>query len=125
MPAKTKESPEEFLDSLHDTLATIFHGAQTSNASHKRRIKALCQLQADAASHVQHKQAKQGQEGSILLVGEKTFNRSFWLVTLCTLDVKRGVVEADRTIRFIGAFVGALMVIEGKVSDYCDAMDIS
>lgn len=118
MPAKPKESPEEFLDSLHDTLATIFHGAQANNASHKRRIKTLCQLQAEAASHVQHKQAKRGQEESVLLVGEKTFNRAFWLVTLCTLDVKRGVVEADRTIRFIGAFVGALMAIEGKVSNY-------
>lgn len=115
MPRKEKESPEEFLGSLHDTLATIFHGAQTSNASHKRRIKTLCQLHSEAAGHIQHKQGKRTHEESVVLLGEKLFTRAFWQITLCTLAVKRGVIEADRTIRFIGAFVGALMGTEGEL----------
>jgi hypothetical protein len=113
MPTATKQVREEFLSSLHDTLASIFQGAQTSNASHKRRIKTLCKLHAEAASHVEHKPGRKGDDGSILLVGEKAFNRAFWQVVLCVLDVKRGVVEADRVVRLIGGFVTALMEQQG------------
>ncbi|KIM27959.1 hypothetical protein M408DRAFT_16414 [Serendipita vermifera MAFF 305830] len=109
MPSHAKQTAEEFLSSLHDTLAAIFQGAQTSNASHKRRVNNLCKLHQEAASYTQRKQRGRGQEDSIVLIGEKAFNRAFWDITMCIMDVKKGVIEADRTVRFIGTFIAALM----------------
>ncbi|PVF94264.1 hypothetical protein CPB86DRAFT_713554 [Serendipita vermifera] len=118
MPTATKQVREEFLSSLHDTLASIFQGAQTSNASHKRRIKTLCKLHTEAATHVENKPGRRGgDDGSILLVGEKAFNRAFWQIVLCVLEVKRGVVEADRSVRLIGGFVAALMEQQDAKAD--------
>jgi condensin complex subunit 3 len=109
MPTHTKPNSAEFISSIHDTLASIFQGAQSSNASHKRRINNLCKLHNEAVTLVQHKEKGKAQHGSIVLVGEKAFNRAFWEIVMCTLDVKRGVVEADRIVRFIGGFVSELL----------------
>jgi condensin complex subunit 3 len=114
MPKHAKPNSAEFISSIHDTLASIFQGAQSSNASHKRRINNLCKLHNEAVTLVQHKEKGRAQHGSIILVGEKAFNRAFWEIVLCTLDVKRGVAEADRIVRFIGGFVGELMNNPGE-----------
>jgi condensin complex subunit 3 len=114
MPAHAKQSAAEFISSIHGALALIFQDAQSSNASHKRRINNLCKLHYEAASLVQHKDKGREQHGSVVLVGEKAFNRAFWEITMCILEVKRGVIEADRVVRFIGGFVSALMANPGE-----------
>jgi len=109
MPTRAKQSSAEFIDSIHDTLASVFQGVQSSNASHRRHINNLCRLHNEAATHVQHKEKRKQGNGSVFLIGEKAFNRAFWEIMMCVLEVKRGIVEADRVVRFIGSFVGALM----------------
>lgn len=101
------------LNTLHDTIASLFQIAQNSNATHKRCVNALCQLHTDSSSITEARRPKGDDNGDelVVLVGEKSFNRAFWAVLLCVLDVKRGFVQADRIIRFVGLFVGSLLML--------------
>lgn len=118
MPARTqkisKELDESVISSLHEVISSTFQGAQASYTSHKRRIKTLCKIHSEAIKHV--RQVRRNGSDSVILLGEKEFNRAFWEVVVCMLEVKKGVVEADRAIRFLGQFVGALCSEEGNMS---------
>ncbi|KAG8801376.1 hypothetical protein FRC16_000632 [Serendipita sp. 398] len=113
MPKETQNS-EELLEALPETIAALFQGAQTSNATHKRRVNTLCKLfiEATKVTKTQVSQ-REGVQGSVqVLTGEKAFNRAFWSILRHVLNVKRGIVAADRVLRFVGAFIGALMISE-------------
>lgn len=112
MPSKPSALTLDSLPSIHDTLSSHFSGAQSNIASHKRRIKVLCQLYADAVGCVVYKE-KRGEE-RVVRVGEKAWDDAFWDCVLAVLALKRGVVEAERVVRFVGAFVGALMNDQGS-----------
>lgn len=108
----SKEPDESILSTLHEVIASNFQGAQTSYASHKRRIKTLCKVHSEVVKHV--REVRRNGSDSIVLIGEREFNRAFWQVVVCILDLKKGVVEADRAVRFLGQFVGALCSDQGK-----------
>ena len=94
----------EILDTLHEQIVEIFQGAQNESSSHKRRVKTLCKLHTQAATFVE----KGKQPGQAKLVGEKKFNEAFWKTIAHVLPVRKGVVEADRAVRLVGAFVQQL-----------------
>lgn len=105
-------APKPTLDlaQLPALIQEIFEGAQESYSSHKRRTKSLLKLHSDA---VQLTQIVKKQD-SLLLIGEKTFNKAFWDILLALLPLKKGVSEAERCVRFVGDFIGALVLQHGE-----------
>jgi condensin complex subunit 3 len=99
----------ENLETLHAQIVEILQGAQNESSLHKRRVKALCKLHAQAATHVE----KGKQPGHVKRVGEKKFNEAFWKAIANVLPVRKGLVEADRVIRLVGAFVQQLTTESG------------
>jgi hypothetical protein len=94
----------EILETLHEKLVEAFQGAQSEPFSHKRRVKTLCKLHAQAITFVEEGK----QLGQAKRVGEKKFNEALWKTIAHVLLVRKGVVEADRTVRLVGAFVEQL-----------------
>lgn len=94
----------EILESLHEQIIEVFQGAQKESSSHKRRVKTLCKLHTQATTFVE----KGKQAGQSNRVGEKKFNEAFWRTIVHVLAVRKGVVEADRAVRLVGAFVQQL-----------------
>jgi hypothetical protein len=94
----------EILETLHEQIVEIFRGAQNESSLHKRRVKVLCKLHTQPATFVE----KGKQQGQVKRVGEKKFNEAFWKTIANILPVRKGVVEADRAVRLVGAFVQQL-----------------
>jgi len=99
----------EILATLHEQIVEVFQGAQNESSSHKRRVKTLCKLHAQAATFVE----KGKQPGQAKRVGEKQFNDAFWKIIVHVLPVRKGAVEADRVVRLVGAFVQQLTTENG------------
>lgn len=99
----------KIIESLHEQIIEVFQGAQNESSLHKRRVKTLCKLHVQAATFVEDgKQAGQANR-----VGEKKFNRAFWRTIVHVLVIRKGVVEADRAVRLVGAFVQQLTTESG------------
>jgi len=94
----------ENLETLHEQIVKVLQCAQNESSLHKRRVKLLCKLHAQAATLVE----KGKQPGQVKRVGEKKFNEAFWKTIANVLPVRKGVVEADRAVRLVGAFVQQL-----------------
>lgn len=96
-------------ETLHEQIVEVLQGAQNESSLHKRRVKVLCKLHAQSATLVE----KGKQPGQVKRVGEKKFNESFWKTIANVLPVRKGVVEADRVVRLVGAFVQQLTTENG------------
>ena len=107
-PAIMRLDPE-ILETLHEQITEIVQGAQNESSLHKRRVKTLCKLHEQAATFVE----KGKHAGQAKRVGEKKFNEAFWRTIVHVLAVRKGVVEADRAVRLVGAFVQQLTTESG------------
>jgi len=99
----------EILETLYKQVVEVFQGAQNESSLHKRRVKVLCKLHAQAATFVENGK----QPGQVKRIGEKKFNEAFWKTVANVLPVRKGVVEADRVVRMVGAFVQQLTTESG------------
>ncbi len=99
----------EKLETLHEQIVEVFQGAQHESTLHKRRVKVLCKLHAQAATLVENGK----QPGQVKRVGEKRFNDAFWKTIANVLPLRKGVVEADRAVRLVGGFVQQLTTESG------------
>ncbi|KDR80169.1 hypothetical protein GALMADRAFT_62541 [Galerina marginata CBS 339.88] len=101
MAPSSKSKPDDVLENLYESVANIFEQAQLSLANHKKNCVALYKVYAKTAAVTQP--AKNG--NGIKLVGEKAFQDVFLDMVSRVLAVKKGPVTADRTVKYVGAFV--------------------
>lgn len=89
---------EKFLDTLYTAVAQIFEEAQTSLANHKKNCVALFKVHTKAATITANGAKKK-------FAGEKAFQEVFMDMLGRVLVVKKGPANADRIIKYAGAFV--------------------
>lgn len=100
MPTATRASVS---DALSISLPDIFSQSQQSVATHKKNVVRLHNLQLQAASITET--TPKGPR----LIGEKGFNTLFDDMLFKVLPQKKGVTQADRIVKFVGAFVAYAM----------------
>lgn len=88
------------LESFADAIPPIFMQCQNSVASHRKNVIALAKIHA-ATSDIWEEVPPRG----IRLIGEKAFNDRFLDMLNRVLPIKKGVPNADRIVKFIGAFI--------------------
>ncbi|TBU47907.1 nuclear condensing complex subunit [Dichomitus squalens] len=88
------------LESLNAALPKIFDQVQNTSANHQKNYVALYKLHREAE---QVKSSVQN-DRSTKLVGEKAFWDVFDDMMLRVLPVKKGVGQADRTVKFMGGY---------------------
>jgi hypothetical protein len=99
MPSRTVPT-SSFLDSLATSIPKAFEQAQVSSANHQKNFVALHKLHADAAKHTE----PVNNGNSIKLTGERAFEDVFVDMVSRVLSVKKGASQADRIVRFVGAY---------------------
>lgn len=87
------------LDDLHESVANIFDQTQVSLANHKKNCVALYKIHTKAATVTQP-----GKKG-LKLVGERAFQDVFIDMINRVLVVKKGPVNADRIVKYVGSYV--------------------
>ena len=86
---------------LRQEIVQIFGEAQKAISSHRKLVVTLRKLQEACAFEQEGKKKKKKRiEGFSV----DDFNHEFQRCVIFTLPVKKGVVEADRVVRFVGAF---------------------
>jgi condensin complex subunit 3 len=88
------------LESLADVIPPIFAQCQASVANHKKNVIALAKIYGQT-SDVWEDVPPRG----IRLTGEKAFNDRFIDMVKRVLPIKKGIPNADRVVKFIGAFI--------------------
>jgi condensin complex subunit 3 len=78
----------------------VFASAQHSASSHRRGIQTLHKVFI-----WQSQQITQLDNGSVKLTGEKEFMLAFRQSVDHLLDVKKGVLQADRVVKFVAEFL--------------------
>ncbi|PWN36390.1 uncharacterized protein FA14DRAFT_146761 [Meira miltonrushii] len=86
------------LANLPNSVPAIFQQAQLSLANHRKNVVALHRLHAAVAT------IREETDRGTRLVGEKAFNDAFLACLNRVLDIKRGVSNADRCIKFVAAY---------------------
>lgn len=93
MPARTI--------SVAEALPKIFDQVQTTTANHQKNAVALHKVHVEAAAFTELTHGGH----SIKLTGERTFEDTF-IDMLCRVVVlKKGVTQADRIVKFVGAYI--------------------
>jgi condensin complex subunit 3 len=99
MPARAR-SLDELVDTLSESIPPVFHQAQLSLANHRKNVALLHAVFLDASLLTSN-----ASDGRVILAGEKAFVDALKGMVDRVLDVKKGVVLADRVLRFVAAFV--------------------
>ncbi|KAF8548053.1 hypothetical protein OG21DRAFT_814500 [Imleria badia] len=84
-----------------DVLPKIFDQVQTTTANHQKNVVALHKLHVDAAAFTESIHGGH----SIKLTGERLFEDTFIDLLCRVVVVKKGVSQADRIVKFVGAYV--------------------
>ena len=92
------------LDQLHENVSAIFNQVQTSIVNHKKNSVSLHRLHVQSSAIVQTLH-----DGVRQLTGERRFTNVFLDMLCRVLDTKRGFQEADRVVKFIGAYVAFIL----------------
>lgn len=98
-PSTSKSA--DVLETLYESVAAIFEQTQLSLANHKKNSVALYKLHLKAVEVTQVGKNGKG----VKLVGEKAFQDVMIDMIGRVLVVKKGPVTADRTVKYVGAFV--------------------
>lgn len=86
--------------SVADALPKIFDQVQTTTANHQKNVVALHKVHVDAAAFTESIHGGR----SIKLTGERLFEDTFIDLLCRVIVVKKGVSQADRIVKFIGAY---------------------
>ncbi|KZO96900.1 putative mitotic chromosome condensation-related protein [Calocera viscosa TUFC12733] len=92
------------LPDLQAVLPPIFSQSQHNTANHRKNVVALHKIHLQCAAVTQTLPNGKG----IKLTGEKAFNDAFSAMVAKILEVKRGVVQADRVVKFVAGFIAFL-----------------
>ena len=96
MPARTSSLAE----TLSVSIPKIFDQAQNTTANHQKNVVALHKIHSDAAAFTES--VHNGR--SIKLTGERLFEDAFIDVLCRVLVIKKGVSQAERIVKFVGAY---------------------
>ena len=110
-----KEKPEETqtakpskhentLTSLTNSILTLFNKSQHALTSHRKLVNNLHSLFLSSTEVREQIESEGGADKTIKLIGEKNFTEACYTVLDNLVTTKKGVVEADRVVRFFGAF---------------------
>lgn len=83
---------------LGSAVATTFQDTQSTLSTHRKNTVALFKLHQAASNFTE------ATPRGTKLVGEKAFNEAFLACLNRCLDIKKGVVNADRSIKFVAAY---------------------
>lgn len=100
MVRKPKETTLD-IEELPELIAPIFQQAQFSLANHRKNVVSLHKLHEQAAQVTQ----TLGKGKGLQLTGEAAFNKAFISMVNRILPIKKGVSQADKSIKFVAAFV--------------------
>lgn len=100
MVRKAKESTID-IEELPELIPPIFQQAQLSLANHRKNVVSLHKLHEQAAQITQ----TLGKGKGIQLTGEAAFSKAFISMVNRILPIKKGVSQADKSIKFVAAFV--------------------
>ncbi|KAG9120574.1 hypothetical protein FRC07_003879 [Ceratobasidium sp. 392] len=105
--ARTKNAKQETpeptgTDKFTTQIPAIFQQTQVTLANHRKNVVALAKLFSGCAGIYEE---VKGRGGGIRLTGEKAFQTTFAKMVNNVLPVKKGVSNADKVVKFIGAFV--------------------
>ncbi|KAG8763595.1 hypothetical protein FRC12_008487, partial [Ceratobasidium sp. 428] len=105
--ARTKSTKQETpeptgTDKYTTQIPAIFQQTQVTLANHRKNVVALAKLFSGCAGIYEE---VKGKGGGIRLTGEKAFQVTFAKMVNNVLPVKKGVSNADKVVKFIGAFV--------------------
>ncbi|EJU03066.1 ARM repeat-containing protein [Dacryopinax primogenitus] len=89
------------LPDIQTALPPIFSQSQHNTANHRKNIVALHKIHLQCAAVTQTLPNGKG----IRLTGEKAFNDAFSSIVDKILEVKRGVLQADRVVKYVASFV--------------------
>lgn len=95
--SKAASSPLS-LESLTANIPTFFQDAQHSLANHRKNAVALHRIHTQCAPITE--ETPRGTK----LIGEKAFNAAFLDCLNRVLHIKKAVVQADRTLKFVAAY---------------------
>lgn len=84
-----------------DVLPKIFDQVQTTTANHQKNVVALHKVHVDAATFTEPTHGGH----SIKLTGERLFEDTFIDLLCRVVVVKKGVSQADRIVKFVGAYI--------------------
>jgi condensin complex subunit 3 len=79
----------------------ILDQAQNSTTNHQKNLVALYKLQTEAAQYTESVRRGQG----VKLVGERIFEETILLMLTRVLPLKKGTIQADRVIKFVGGYI--------------------
>lgn len=96
MPARTSSLTE----TLSTSIPKIFDQAQNTTANHQKNVVALYKIHTDAAGFTES--VNNGR--SIKLTGERLFEDAFIDMLCRVLVIKKGVSQAERIVKFVGAY---------------------
>jgi hypothetical protein len=92
------------LASLTSSILTLFNKSQHSLTSHRKLVNNLHSLFLSSTELREQIENEDGADKTIKLIGEKNFTEACYTVLDNIVSTKKGVVEADRVVRFFGAF---------------------
>ncbi|KAG9019330.1 hypothetical protein FRB90_003736, partial [Tulasnella sp. 427] len=92
---------ERDIEELPELLAPIFQQAQLSLANHRKNVVSLHKIHEQAAQVTQALAKGKG----VQLIGEAAFTKAFIAMVNRILPIKKGVSQADKSIKFVAAFV--------------------
>ncbi|EFP74365.2 hypothetical protein PGT21_033556 [Puccinia graminis f. sp. tritici] len=95
---------ENTLTSLTNSILTLFNKSQHSLTSHRKLVNNLHSLFLSSTEIREQIENGDGTDKTIKLIGEKNFTEACYTVLDNIVSTKKGVVEADRVVRFFGAF---------------------
>lgn len=103
MPAPAPKVPSAtyLKDQLPDQLPQIFQQSQLTLANHRKNIVSLRKIQQTCAQITSS--SKDGK--SLKLIGEKAFNEQMIGMVDRVLGIKKGIVQADRVVKFVASYV--------------------
>ncbi|KAG6332139.1 hypothetical protein ID866_6950 [Astraeus odoratus] len=93
----------ERINPLETTLTSIpriFDQVQNTTANHQKNVVSLHKIHLDAAGFTES--VHDG--NSIKLTGERLFEDAFIDMLCCILVIKKGVTQAERIVKFVGAY---------------------
>lgn len=100
MPSRAAPTTSSVLQSLSTLIPKAFDQAQSSSANHHKNFVALHKLHSEAASQTELVNDGAG----IKLVGERAFEDVFVDMIGRVLSVKKGAVQAERVVKFVGGY---------------------
>ncbi|KAG0147863.1 hypothetical protein CROQUDRAFT_90996 [Cronartium quercuum f. sp. fusiforme G11] len=92
------------LNSISISILTVFNQSQSSLTAHRKLVNNLHRLFITSCGIIDDGEEDNNPERTIKLTGEKTFTEAFYTVLDHVITTKKGIVEVDRVIKFIGAF---------------------